>query len=105
MSDKIIDIEDRIEKRDLDLILEVNKKAIELETRVAEQNEEIIARLDNISSNQEKEIENQKKLIEQNGKILEANDKIDKDLFKIRVLYVTGLLTIVAQIIQTFVKH
>lgn len=105
MSDKIIDIEDRIEKRDLDLILEVNRKAIEIETAVAEQNEEIIARIDNISSNQEKLIENQEKLIGQNEKILEANDKIDKDLFKIRVLYVTGLLTIVAQIIQTFVKH
>lgn len=105
MSDKIIDIEDRIERRDLELILEVNKKAIEIETSVVEQNEEIIAHLDNISSNQEKLIENQDKLIEQNEKLLEANDKIERDLFKTRVLYIGGLLTIVAQIIQTFVRH
>lgn len=33
---------DPINKRDLDLILEVNKKSIEIETEVANQNEEII---------------------------------------------------------------
>ena len=41
MSDKIVvPINDQINKRDLEIILEVNRKSIEIETEVADQNED-----------------------------------------------------------------
>lgn len=97
MSDKISDIEEYLDKRDLNIILEVNKKAIEIQMEVADQNEEIIGQLGKISENQET-------LIEQNKEIIKQNDENGKELFKMQVLYITGLLAIVAQIIQIFVK-
>lgn len=97
MSDKISDIEEYLDKRDLNIILEVNKKAIEIQTEVADQNEEIIGKLTKISEDQET-------IIEQNKEIIKQNDENSKELFKMQVLYITGLLAIVAQIIQIFVK-
>lgn len=97
MSDKISDIEEYLDKRDLNIILEVNKKAIEIQTEVADQNEEIIGKLTKISEDQET-------IIEQNKEIIKQNDEISKEQFKMQVLYITGLLAIVAQIIQIFVK-
>lgn len=88
---------DQFNKKDLEIILEVNKKAIEIETAVTDQNEEIIGLLNDCKDNQEKMDEKIDKLIEQ------AEDT-SKDLFKIQVLFVTGLLALVAQIIQIFLR-
>ncbi len=88
---------DQFSKRDLEIILEVNKKAIEIETAVTDQNEEIIGLLTVCKNGQEKMDEKIDKLIEQ------AEDT-SKDLFKIQVLFVTGLLALVAQIIQIFLR-
>jgi hypothetical protein len=88
---------DQFSKRDLEIILEVNKKAIEIETAVTDQNEEIIVLLTVCKNGQEKMDEKIDKLIEQ------AEDT-SKDLFKIQVLFVTGLLALVAQIIQIFLR-
>jgi hypothetical protein len=98
MADKIIDIEEHIERRDLDIILEVNKKAIEIQTEVADQNEEIISRLSKMENRQERIEGNQEKITKQ-------NDEISKELFKVQVMFVTGLLALVAQIIQIFLKR
>ncbi len=73
---------ENVKKKDLELILEVNKKAIEIQTEVAEQNEEIIEALTDIKK---------------------AQEDTNRDLFKIQVLFVTGLLSLVIQIIQMFV--
>jgi 3-oxoacyl-ACP reductase-like protein len=111
MSDKIIDIGGHLEKRDLDLILEVNKKAIEIHSEVAAQNEEEIELLGHVVANQEKIIKQNEKIIEQNEriikqneKIIEQNEKIDKDLFKTKVVFVTGILALIAQIVQIFLR-
>ncbi len=88
---------DQFSKRDLEIILEVNKKAIEIETAVTDQNEEIIGLLNDNQKSHEKIEEKLDKLIEQ------AEDT-SKDLFKIQVLFVTGLLALVAQIIQIFLR-
>ena len=88
---------DQFNKRDLEIILEVNRKAVEIETAVADQNEEIITLLNNSKTNQEK-------IEEKIDKILENSEETSKDLFKIQVLFVTGLLALVAQIIQIFIK-
>jgi len=98
MTEKIIDIGQHIEKRDMDLILEVNKKAVEIQTEVADQNEEIISQLSKISANQEK-------VIAQSEKISTQNEHISKDLFKVQVLFITGILALIAQIIQIIWKH
>ena len=88
---------DQFNKKDLEIILEVNKKAIEIETAVTDQNEEIIGLLNDCKDAQEKMDEKLDKLVEQ------ATDT-SKELFKIQVLFVTGLMALVAQIIQIFLK-
>jgi len=97
MVDKIISLSEQINKRDLEIILEVNKKAVEIETAVVDQNEEIINLLTENKNNQDDINEKLDKLITQ-------NEDISKDLFKIQVLFITGLLSLVVQIIQIFVK-
>lgn len=96
--DKIISLAEQIHKRDLEIILEVNRKAVAIETAVADQNEEIITLL---TDNQE----SQEKIEEKLDKLLESAAEASKDLFKIQVLFVTGLLALVAQIIQIFIKR
>jgi hypothetical protein len=95
--DKIISLAEQIHKRDLEIILEVNRKAVAIETAVADQNEEIINLLNDNHESQEK-------IEEKLDKLLEKAEDTSKDLFKIQVLFVTGLLALVAQIIQIFIK-
>ena len=97
MSDKSLNLSDHINKRDLEIILEVNKKAIDIETEVAEQNEEIIALL---QESKKREEELQKKA----EKIHELAEDMNKDLFKMQVLFLSGLLSLVLQVIQMFLK-
>lgn len=97
MSDKSLNLSDHINKRDLEIILEVNKKAIDIETEVAEQNEEIISLL---QESKKREEELQKKV----EKIHELSEDIHKDLFKMQVLFLSGLLSLVLQVIQMFLK-
>src|SRR5271154_4748845 len=95
--DKIINITDHINKKDLELILEVNKKSIEIETEVAAQNEEIIEHLNNSQKKDEK-------FDEKLDKLIKLSEDANKDLFRIQVLFVTGLLGVVFQIIQIFTR-
>jgi hypothetical protein len=88
---------ENVKKQDLDLILEVNKKAIEIETEVADQNEEIIASLSDLKKEQS---ENSDKL----DKLVKQSEETSRDLFRIQVLFITGLLSLVVQIIQIFIK-
>jgi len=88
---------EHVKKQDLELILEVNKKSIEIETEVAEQNEEIIEALSDIKKTQ---AEQDKKI----DKIVDQTEETNKDLFKIQVLFITGLLSLVIQIVQIFLK-
>lgn len=96
---------EQFSKKDLEIILEVNKKAVEIETTVADQNEEIISLLaDNKSLNErmDKKLDD---LIERKiTKLLEKSEETSKDLFKIRVLYIAAILTIVGQIVEIFLK-
>lgn len=104
MTEKLVHINELISKKDLELILEVNKKAIEIETEVAEQNEIIVSSLKKCQEEQE---EINSKLDEIDSKLEEITKKseeITKDIFKIQVFFVTGLLSLVIQIIQIFVR-
>lgn len=88
---------ENLNKKDLDLILEVNKKAIEIETAVADQNEEILSLLSKIKEKQDKSDE-------KIDKIFSKSEELTKDVFKLQVLFISGLLSLVIQIIQIFVK-
>ena len=94
-----------INKKDLDLILEVNKKAIEIEMEVASQNEEIIELLNNTESSNKKIEEIVSKIVvEELKKITKSNEDLSKEFFKMQVLYITGLLTLIIQVVQIFMK-
>jgi uncharacterized coiled-coil DUF342 family protein len=99
-----INVDNNVNKKDLELILEVNKKAIEIQTEVASQNEEIIEILDErkiiLTQINEKIILNTEKV----DKLVKQSDEMHKDLFKIQVLFITGLLSLVVQIVQIFLK-
>lgn len=97
MAEKIINTNERINKKDLEIILEINKKAIEIETEVGSQNEEIIELL---TENKLKT----KQIEEKIDKIIKQSEETNKDLFKIQVLFITGLLSLVVQVVQIFLK-
>ena len=88
---------EQLRKKDLELFLEVNKKAIEIDTEVAGQNEEIISLL-NDNATIQNDIDN--KLEQLTKKV----DEISKDLFKIQVLFITGILSLLIQIVQMIIK-
>ncbi len=92
-----VSLSDMVNKKDLDLILEVNRKAIEIETTVAEQNEEMMGLLNKCR-------EKQDKTEEKVDKILRQTEDLNKDIFKLQVLFVSGLLSLVIQIVQIFLK-
>ncbi len=95
--ERIISLAEQVNKKDLEIILEVNRKAVEIETAVADQNEEIIDLLNDCRNTQEK-------MNEKVDKILKQSEETSKDIFKMQVLFITGLLALVAQIIQIFLK-
>jgi hypothetical protein len=95
--DKLIPFGDRINRKDLDIILEVNRKAVEIETTVADQNEEIIDLL-------EKTIQLREKSDDKLNTLLKNSTEHSKDLFRIQVLFVTGILALVARIIRIFLR-
>lgn len=92
------DLDEQLNKKDLEIILEVNKKAIEIETGVADQNEEIISLLN-------KSHEKQQRLDEKTDRIIKQNEELAKDLFKLQVLFATGLISLIVQVIQIFLKR
>jgi hypothetical protein len=92
-----VSLNDIVNKKDLDLILEVNRKAIEIETTVAEQNEEMTGLLNKCR-------EKQDKTDEKVDKILRQTEDLNKDIFKLQVLFISGLLSLVIQIVQIFIK-
>lgn len=90
-----------LKKKDLDVILEVNKKAIEIETEVAEQNEEIIDALGKVQGNQDA-------IFKRIDRVNSTVDEINRALYKIQVLFVSGFITIIMAVIglvaQIFLK-
>ena len=97
MPDKLININDHISKADLELILEVNKKSIELQTEVSDQNEAINNKLTSL----EKSVVDSNKLL---TKIDKDNTDIKNDIFKLQVLFSTMIVSLIIQIIQLFRK-
>lgn len=92
---------EQLNKKDLELILEVNKKAIEIQTGVADQNEEILTALNELLDNQKSFNAEQTTKVD---KIIKQSEETNRDIFKIQVLFLTGLLSLVIQVIQLWKK-
>lgn len=93
-----VSLHDGIKKNDLELILEVNRKAIEIETTVADQNEEMMALLNKCREKQDKTEEKVDRLLKQ-------SEDTSKEIFKLQVLFVSGLISLVIQVVQIFLKR
>jgi predicted nucleic acid-binding Zn-ribbon protein len=91
-----MDKRDRDAQRgDIDTILEVNKKAIELHTEISDQYEEIIA-------TQNKMIASQTKIDDDIKAIKKDMDELNKSQFKIILLLSTGIISLIIQLVAAF---
>lgn len=88
---------DHLDKRDLEIILEVNKRAIEIGAEAIDQNEDIIRYLESGKSERAE-------IIKKVDEVSDVVDEIKLDLFKIKILYVGGLLAIVGNVISRILK-
>lgn len=96
-----ININDLVNKDDLQLIISVNRKAIEIQTEVVDQNEEIISLLTKIKERQEKSDE---KSNEKLDKLVKQSDDVVKDLFRVQVFFASGIISLIIQIIMLIKK-
>ena len=90
-NDKIVKLADQLSKADLEIVLEVNRKAIEINSEVAGQNEEIIESLGKMDI----KIDN----------LTKSNELLSRNMFEIRALFATGILSLVVQIVLVFLRH
>lgn len=97
MAGEFAQINESLNKKDLELILEVNKKAIQIESDVADQHEEI---LDYLSTSKD----SHDKMHEKLDKTVKQVEETAKEVFQMKVLFIVGLLNLVVQIIQIFLK-
>lgn len=104
MADNILSVNEYINKKDMDLILEVNRKTIEINTTVASQNEEILDELSEIKEQNNKSTQQKKEMEAKIDKLVKQSEDTGKDLFKIQVLFLTGVVSIIIQVIQIFLK-
>lgn len=86
-----------ISKQDLEITLKIHEKVIEVQSVVADQNEEIIKLLGSIKEMSDKDKDKLDKLVKQ-------SEETSRDLFQVKILFLTGLLSIVVQIVQIFLK-
>jgi hypothetical protein len=100
-------INENIKKSDLDVILEVNRKAIEIETEAVEQNEDIIEALYELKNTQDKCLENLRILSEIKTDQTTISKKIEetqRDMFKLQALFAAGVISLFIQVVQLFLK-
>jgi hypothetical protein len=88
---------EQLNKKDLELILEVNKKAIDIQTEVTEQHEEILEALTAITN---KQINHGDKI----DKLVKQSEDTNRDIFKIQILFLSGLFSLIIQVIQLWRK-
>lgn len=110
--------DESLSKSDLDAIIEVNKKAIEVQVEVAAQNEKVIEDLEeniqlshNVKRDTESTLrelsslktdikEHKSDVIEKIDDVKKKVDELDKSQFKIYAILTTGAIAIILQIIQ-----
>lgn len=93
-----------IYKKDLDIIFEVNKKAVEIQTEVTDQNEEIIEKLAKIIEQNDKSNAQKKEMETKLDKLIKQGEETSKDLFKFQLMMISGFVAIVLQVVSIFLK-
>lgn len=86
-----------LQKSDLDTIIKVNNRAIELQTEISEQYEEIISYMGKVSEKQEK-------LIEDIKEIKKEIYEINKSQFKLILLLSSGIVSLIIQVLVLLKK-
>jgi hypothetical protein len=97
MTDRLGGENNNISKSDLETILQVNKKAIEIGDEVSVQNEEILDQLSASNHTQEN-------IVKKIDKTIEQNESISRDLFIIKAFFVLGGVNLILQVI-TLILH
>ena len=93
------DRDDLLQKSDIETVLETNKKAIEIHTEVASQNEDIINKLESLESKL-------KYNTDLTAKMSKDVDDMNKSMFKLYVLLTSGVISLIIQIISMVIaKH
>lgn len=97
-----------ITSTELDYILEVNRKSIQIHTEVAHQNEDILDKLDKLTT----KMESIEKLSEESNKTLvgpqkmeERVENIDKNLFRLMILLGSMGIGLIIEIIKLLAHH
>lgn len=90
--------QENLQRSDLDEIIEVNNKAIELHNEIADQYEEIIGYLDTIKLNQTY-------ILKSIGEIEKDVNDVEKSQTKIIILLGTGIFGAIIQVLFLFLKH
>lgn len=91
-------------KSDMETIIKVNNRAIELQNETSEQYEEIISLEEQNASKIEKledEVSDLKKMTE---KVEKGIEEISKTEFKILILLTSGIVSLIMQIVSLLVK-
>ena len=86
---------DILQRGDIDTIIEVNNKAIELHSEISDQYEEII-------SAQNKLMISQGKIDDDIRSIKKDMDELNKNQFKIILLLSTGIISLIIQLVAAF---
>lgn len=112
----------QLDRRDLDLILEVNRKSVELETLAASQNEDIICELKEIADSSKLVLDliKEESTVHDNSRekinikvdsfdekldtIIKKFNDFDKSLFEIKILFATGVIGLIIQVVQLFLR-
>lgn len=95
---------DALQKSDLNTIIEVNNKAIELQTEVSDQYEEIISSVKTNTETLDSFILQQNVINENIKEINREIKEINKLQFKIMILISTGIVSLIVQI-ASLIKH
>lgn len=113
--------DDSLSRSDLDAIIDVNKRAIELQIEVAAQNEKVIEDIEEsikIGSDIKRDTEStlkelstlktdikeyKKDVTDKIDEVKKKVDELDKSQFKIYALLTTGAIAIILQIIQIII--
>ena len=99
-----MNVTEYIYKRDIDMMMQVNSKAVELQAAVADQNEEIIEMLKLIVKQNEQSEHQKKDMGAKLDKLVKANEELAKDLFKFQIMAISGFVAIILQVVSVFMK-
>jgi hypothetical protein len=106
MDKKLKSFDDEIlHKSDMEEVISVNTKAIELHTEISEQNEEVISLLGNLNTKMDKIIIHQDSIGEKQREIYKEVKDIERNQFKVLILLSTGIVSLIIQLISLLAKH